>query len=180
MPVPRCGCQAHHPVASQPLMPTTPLPFAVLDALHDLTHAYRNHMRATLQAMALPFTPNELRVLLYLGHHPLCTHKDVMAHTGADKALVARTLVQMEAAQWLERVPHPQDKRSRHLRLSPQGHAAFAALRAQRQHVGLQMLEGSDPAQQQQLLQLLEHMQRNLAQMPPAAAPGLTAIGDKV
>ena len=148
------------------MTPTPPLPTALLDALHQLSHAYRSHMRASMHALGFALTPNEVRVLLYVGHHPLCTHKDVAAYTAADKAQVARTLEQMEAAQWLERVPHLQDKRSRCLRLSAQGAQAFTQLRAQRSLVGEQMLQGSEPVHQQQLLALLQHMRANLAQCP--------------
>lgn len=147
-------------------MEATTLPSAVLDAMHDLTLAYRRQMRAALQAQALPLTPNELKVLLYVGHHPQCTHKDVVSFTGADKAQVARMLQQMEAADWLLRVPHPQDKRSRCLRLSTQGEAAFTALRAHRGQLGLQMLEGWPEASQQQLLDMLRQMHDRLAALP--------------
>jgi len=153
-------------------MQDTPLPFAVLDALHDVTHAYRSHMRQALHALALPLTANELRVLLFVGHHPLCTHKDVVAHTGTDKAQVARMLQQMEAEQWLERVPHPLDKRSRCLRLSARGRSAYETLREQRRQVGLHMLQGSQDGQQRQLLALLRHMQSNLIALEANHAPG--------
>lgn len=152
-------------------MQDTPLPFAVLDALHDLTHAYRSHMRAALHALSLPLTANELRVLLFVGHHPLCTQKDVVARTGTDKAQVARMLKQMEAGQWLERVPHPQDKRSRCLQLSPSGSAAFETLREQRRQLGRHMLQDTHEDQQHQLLELLGQMHRRLGTLEVPGAP---------
>lgn len=156
-------------------MDHTPLPSAVLDTLHDLTLAYRRQMRATLEAQALPLplTHNELKILLYVGRNPLCTHKALVASTGADKAQVARMLQQMEAALWLERVPHPQDKRSRCLRLSPQGDAAFAALRNHRNMLGEQMLQGISPALQRELLAGLRQMHAQLQALPlPSKADG--------
>lgn len=147
-------------------MQDTALPSAVLDAMHQLTLAYRRHMRAAVHMQALELTPNGLKVLLFVGQHPLCTHKDVMAHTGADKAQIARLLQQMEDGQWLERVAHPQDKRSRCLRLSPQGDSAFSALGAQRQSLGRHMLQSCDMAQQQQLLETLQQMHAQLAALP--------------
>ena len=151
------------------------LPAAVLDALHNLTMAYRAHMRDALQAQALDLTPNELRVLLFVGQHPLCTHKDVVQHTGWDKAQVARVLQQMENVAWLQRMPHAQDRRSRCLQLGQRGAQVFGALRDHHEQLGMQMLRGSDPEQQQQLLALLQHMQGNLATLPapqsPAEAP---------
>jgi DNA-binding MarR family transcriptional regulator len=147
-------------------MNTSALPSAVLDAMHNLTLAYRRQMRAALHAQALPLTANELKVLLYVGHHPLCTHKDLVAHTGTDKAQVARLLQQMETHGWLERVPHPQDKRSRCLRLSAQGAEAFTGLRNHRSSLGAQMLAGWSMSEQQQLLDLLRQMHSQLAALP--------------
>lgn len=147
-------------------MTESALPTAVLDALHDLTMAYRQHMRAALHAQALALTPNELKVLLFVGQRPLCTHKDVVAHTGADKAQVARTLLHMEAQGWLQRVPHPQDRRSRCLELSARGSAAFEALRAHRRQLGGHMLQDASTDQQRQLLALLLHMHQQLRDLP--------------
>lgn len=153
-------------------MEDIPLPSAVQDALHNLSMAYRRQMRAALHVQSLQLTPNELKVLLFVGYTPLCMHKDVVTHTGADKAQVARTLQQMEAAQWLERVPHPQDKRSRCLRLSPQGEAAFLSLRAHRRSLGTHMLDGIPEDQQQLLLNMLRHMYEQLAALPLPLAEG--------
>ncbi len=147
-------------------MNTSALPSAVLDAMHNLTLAYRRQMRAALHAQALPLTANELKVLLYVGHHPLCTHKDLVAHTGTDKAQLARLLQQMDTHGWLERVPHPQDKRSRCLRLSAQGAEAFTGLRNHRSSLGAQMLAGWSMSEQQQLLDLLRQMHSQLAALP--------------
>mgnify|MGYP000886971631 CR=1 FL=1 len=153
---------------------TPPLSSAVQDALHNLSMAYRRQMRAALHAQSLQLTPNELKVLLFVGYTPLCMHKDVVTHTGADKAQVARMLQQMEAAQWLERVPHPQDKRSRCLRLSPQGETAFLTLRAHRRSLGTQMLDGIPEAQQHLLLDMLRRMHQQLAALPLPLADGET------
>jgi DNA-binding MarR family transcriptional regulator len=158
-------------------MENTPLPSAVLDTLHDLTLAYRRQMRAILEALPLPLplTHNELKLLLYVGRHPLCTHKDLVAYTGADKAQVARMLQQMETAQWLERVPHPQDKRSRCLRLSTQGDAAYTALRKHRNALGEQMLQSMPTVHQHDTLAGLRQMHAQLLALPlPRRADGST------
>lgn len=159
-------------------MNDTALPSAVLDAMHNLTLAYRRQMRAALHAQALPLTANELKVMLYVGHHPMCTHKDLVAYTGTDKAQVARLLQQMETHGWLERVPHPQDKRSRCLRLSAQGTEAFTALRAHRSSLGMQMLAGWSEAEQQQLLNSLRQMHSQLAALPLPQGEGAGAAED--
>ena len=134
----------------------------LLDCLHDLTHAYKARMRAAMHALEPHLTPNETRVLLFLGRHPQGTHKDLMEYTRADKALVARSLNDLEAQGWIVRLPHPEDKRSRVLLLSERGKQLFAALRQARAEVGNQMLRGKSAAEQTQLLEALRNMVSNL------------------
>ncbi|WP_367066000.1 MarR family winged helix-turn-helix transcriptional regulator [Oryzisolibacter sp. LB2S] len=143
----------------------------LLDALHDLVHAYRTRMRTAAQRLGCTLQPGALRVLLFVGRQPLCTHKDLVGHTHADKALVARTLNELEQGGWLERLPHAQDRRSRALRLTPQGEALFVQLGAQRSALGRQMLQGSDGADQQRLLAQLRQMARNLEGPDAQGAP---------
>lgn len=127
----------------------------VLDALHDITHAYRSQMRARMQEQDANLTRGALRCLLYVGHHPRCTHKDLMAYLHADKAQIARTLSEMEDNQWMERVPDPEDRRSRLLQLSPRGCELYARMRASRSKVGEDLLRECSEDQQAQLLALL-------------------------
>lgn len=144
-------------------MNAPPSPTAdLLDALHDLMHAYRAGMRTAAQRLGCTLQPGALRMLLFVGRQPLCTHKDLVGHTHADKALVARTLNELEEGGWLERLPHAQDRRSRALRLTPQGQALFVQLREQRAALGRQMLLGSSAAAQQRLLAQLRQMVGNL------------------
>ncbi|HQQ69767.1 MAG TPA: MarR family transcriptional regulator [Alicycliphilus sp.] len=142
--------------------PTAPPIADLLDALHDVLHAYRSRMRAEAQQLDCPLNPGALRMLLFVGRHPRCTHKDLMGHTHADKALVARTLNELEESGWIARLPHAQDRRSRALQLTTRGQALFDELLACRAAVGLQMLHGCSPAQQHNLLEQLRLMSGNL------------------
>ncbi len=134
----------------------------LLDALHDLTHAYRSRMRAAALQWGCTLNPGALRMLLYVGRRPLCKHKDLVGHTHADKALVARTLSELEEGGWIARLPHAQDKRSRALQLTAQGQTLFDALLEQRAAVGRQMLRGCSAAELKRLLAQLRLMSGNL------------------
>lgn len=147
---------------NQPNPPPPPIA-DLLDALHDVTHAYRMRMRAAALELGCALNPGALRMLLFVGRHPLCTHKDLMGHTHADKAVVARTLNELEASGWLTRQPHAQDRRSRALQLTARGQTLFDALRARRAAVGRQMLHGCSAAEQQRLLAQLRLLCGNLA-----------------
>jgi len=131
----------------------------VFDTMHDLMHAYRHRMRAAMQA---ELTPNEARALLFVGRHPMRTQKDLVEHSGNDKAQIARMLGTLEEKGWLERVPHPEDARSRCLRLSPAGEAVFERMRARRREITTRMLQDFSAAEQKVLQGLLGRMLGNL------------------
>lgn len=141
----------------------------VLDALHDLVFIYRSRMRAEMHRYDDRLNRNSVRCLLFVGHQPLCTHKDLTDFLHADKALVARVLNEMEDYGWIERVPHPEDRRSRRMQLSEQGRALFADMQAARAQIGLQMMQGCPEELQSQLAAQLLQMQANLR---ASAVPG--------
>ena len=134
----------------------------VLDALHDLIFIYRGRMRAEMHRHDDRLNRNSVRCLLFVGHQPLCTHKELTDYLHADKALVARVLTEMEENGWIERVPHPEDRRSRRLQLSEQGKSLFSEMQKARAKIGEQMMQGCPEALQQQLAAQLLQMQANL------------------
>ena len=134
----------------------------VLDALHDLIFIYRGRMRAEMHRHDDRLNRNSVRCLLFVGHQPLSTHKELTDYLRADKALVARVLTDMEENGWIERVPHPDDRRSRRLQLSEQGKSLFAEMQKARAKIGEQMMQGCPEALQKQLAAQLLQMQANL------------------
>ena len=96
-----------------------------------------------------------MRALLFVGRHPMRTQKDLVEHSGTDKAQIARMLNILEEKGWLERVPHANDARSRCLRLSPAGQAVYEGMGERRRGITAQMLDGFSPDEQQVLQGLL-------------------------
>ena len=141
---------------------TTHAPADVFEAMHDLLHVYRTHMVRTMAAIHPDLTHNEVRALMFVGRHPGTTQRELVAHSGADKAQVARMVAVLQDKGWLESAPNAEDKRSRCLRLSAQGTALHAALRNARRDVAASLLAGCDKATQGQLLALLAQVRRQV------------------
>ncbi len=139
---------------------TAKTPADVFDAMHDLMHAYRHRMRAAMQT---ELTANEMRALMFVGRHPMRTQKELVQHSGADKAQIARMLGTLEEKGWLERLPHPRDARSRCLTLSRAGQAVFERMRERRRGITVQLLRGLSEEEQLLLQGLLERMLGDLA-----------------
>jgi MarR family transcriptional regulator, temperature-dependent positive regulator of motility len=141
---------------------TSRTPTDVFEAMHDLMHAYRAHMVRAMASVHPELTLNEVRALSFVGRHPGATQKELVHHSGADKAQVARMVGMLEDKGWLERVPNAEDKRSRCLALSEQGQAVFKAMRASRQALSALLLKNCDGETQAQLLALLARVRSNV------------------
>ena len=134
----------------------------VFEAMHDLLHAYRAHMVRAMASVHPELTMNEVRALMFIGRHPGATQKELVRHSGHDKAQIARLLSLLEEKGWLQRAPSAEDKRSRCLSLSAEGQALVEALRASRQKLTRELLQGCDAATLEQLMALLARVRSNL------------------
>ncbi|MCI5069973.1 MarR family transcriptional regulator [Acidovorax sp.] len=141
---------------------TTHAPADVFEAMHDLLHVYRAHMVRTMAAIHPDLTHNEVRALMFVGRHPGTTQRELVSHSGADKAQVARMVAMLQDKGWLESAPNAEDKRSRCLRLSAQGMALHGALRNARRDVAASLLAGCGKATQAQLLALLAQVRSHV------------------
>ncbi len=81
----------------------------VFEAMHELLHVYRAHMVRTLAAVEPDLTLNEVRALMFVGRHPGASQKELVAHSGADKAQVARMVGLLQDKGWLESQPNADD-----------------------------------------------------------------------
>jgi DNA-binding MarR family transcriptional regulator len=145
---------------------TASLPADIFEAMHELLHLFRARMREDLDTLGTELTPNEVRVLMFVGRHPGRTQKDLVDHSHMDKAQLARMLAQLQEQGWLAREPDARDRRVRCLRLSAQGQALFDRLRQSRQALAARLLKDWEPAAQQQLMQLLERAKASVEAAP--------------
>lgn len=128
----------------------------ILDALHAFQHQVRLAMRRALEPAYPELTLGEMRVLAHVGRQPGITQRELVEHSNADKAQMARLLARLEEHGWLLRQPDGDDRRVKRLRLSARGRALAARLRAHQEQVARDLLDPLGPAQQTQLLALLD------------------------
>lgn len=147
-----------------------PLSVDVFNTLHELQHLFRLHMRKSMEAAHQELTFNEMRVLMRTGRQPGITQRELVEHSHADKAQMARILAQLQDRGWLTRSASESDKRVRCLQLSAQGLQLFEKLRGLQEQVATELLQDFPPPMQAQLLTLLQQ-----ARSSAAAKAGLLA-----
>ena len=133
----------------------------VFEVLHDLMHLFRARLLQSLERIQPGLTFNEFRILMHTGRHPGITQKELVEHSHTDKAQMARMLTQLQDKGWLERSASEADKRVRCLQLSPAGEQLFVQLKARREEVATQLLQGFPISQKDELLQLLKQALAN-------------------
>jgi len=135
----------------------------VFEAIHAIMHLYRSQLSRASQAGQAPLTHMENKVLGYFGRHPGATQRDLAAHSGRDKAQLARLVGGLRDKGYLDAVAAEDDKRSTRLSLSTAGHAVHAELRRHGATLSNAALTGLDAGERAQLLGLLGRVQENLA-----------------
>lgn len=102
---------------------------AVLDAVSVLGRRIEMQRRAPFSGRAL--TPSQMRALHVLAHSPSpVTPKRLASTLGVTAGAVTQLVDGLRAADLVEAVPHPDDARSRILRLTPDAAAEVRAFEA--------------------------------------------------
>jgi DNA-binding MarR family transcriptional regulator len=135
----------------------------VFEAIHAIMHLYRARQMRASQAGEAPLTHMENKVLGYFGRNPGATQRDLAAHSGRDKAQLARLIAGLREKSLLDALAAPDDRRSTQLRLSEAGKAIHAELRLHGAALSSAALTGLDASERAQLLALLGRIQDNLA-----------------
>jgi DNA-binding MarR family transcriptional regulator len=89
----------------------------VVERLHALMHHLRRRLQQAAQAEGDGLAAMEVRALGFFARHPGSSAKALAAHSGRDKAQVARLLQPLLARGLLTAAPDASDRRS--LRLQP-------------------------------------------------------------
>ena len=105
----------------------------VLDAVQALMHAHKRHMHQALRAQEGGIGPMEARALGFVARHPGASASELVAHSGRDKAQIARLLQQLEDRGLLAREADPADGRRQRLVLTDSGRAAQRVMGRARQ-----------------------------------------------
>jgi DNA-binding MarR family transcriptional regulator len=134
------------------------------EKLHALVHRMRRHLQHALRDRADSGTPMEWRALGFFARHPDACARDLVEHSGRDKAQVARLVRMLIDRGLLEATAAPHDQRLQQLRLTSAGRHESRRLQKQRELIDQRMLAGLDDAEQQRLCELLDRMQDALGE----------------
>ena len=134
----------------------------VLARVHAIMHLYRSAQQRSLRAGPHDLAHMEIKVLGFFARRPGATQSDLAAHSGRDKAQLARLVRGLRDRGLLEAVADAADKRSTRLSLSEEGKAMFAALHRHDGALAEAALAGIPEAERATLLDLLARVHANL------------------
>jgi len=134
----------------------------ILDLVHRLMHQARSQQYQLLRDGPHDITHMESKVLGFVGRHPGTTQSEMAQHSGRDKAQLARLIKGLRDRGLLAGAAGADDRRNVVLTLTAEGQAVLRILQQQMRRVAGQAVHGLDAGEQQQLLSLLQRMQRNL------------------
>lgn len=134
----------------------------VLERVHAVMHLYRSAQQRSLRAGPHDLAHMEIKVLGFFARRPGATQSDLAAHSGRDKAQLARLIRGLRDRGLLDATADETDKRSTRLALSEAGKEMFAALHRHDGALAETALEGIAETERATLLDLLERVRANL------------------
>ncbi|QJW85063.1 MarR family transcriptional regulator [Ramlibacter terrae] len=139
-----------------------PPPDDVLELVHQLMHEYRSLQYRQLRDGPHPITHMDARVLGYFSRHPGATQRELAAHSGRDKAQLARLIKGLREQGLLAAAVDPADRRNVQLSLTEAGQDVHKALQQQSRRTGAKAVAGMADVEKQQLVELLNRVRQNL------------------
>jgi DNA-binding MarR family transcriptional regulator len=138
----------------------------VLETMHAIMHLYRSVQQRSLRDGPNDLAHMEVKALGFFARHPGATQSDLVAHSGRDKAQVARQIRALRERGLLDAEADEQDRRSSRLSLSAVGKAVHAALHSNDGRLKEQALQGFTDEEKLDLLALLGRVRANLQDIP--------------
>jgi DNA-binding MarR family transcriptional regulator len=135
---------------------------AIFEAIHSIMHQYRAHQYRVLRDGPHDLTHMEGKVLGYFAHHPGATQSDLIAHSGRDKAQLARLVRGLRERGLLEAAVDETDRRSTRLHVTEEGKAIARSLQRGGEQLAQVAAAGLDEAERRQLLALLDKVRATL------------------
>ena len=135
---------------------------AVIELVHGVMHQFRSRQYQVLRDGAHDITHMESKVMGFFSHHPGATLSDLVAHSGRDKAQLARLVKGLRERELLVGEADAADRRNVQLRLSDAGRAVQMALHAEAHSLNARAVDGLDAKEQAQLIELLARVKANL------------------
>lgn len=135
---------------------------AVMDEIHTLMHMYRHAQYQMIKDSGLDLTHMEMKVLGFFLRHPGAALSDLVAHSGKDKAQLARLIATLKDKHLLLAEPDQRDKRVMRLTVSDQGLQIHQHLTERGSVIAMQAVGGLSAEEQLQLLELLKRIKAGM------------------
>jgi DNA-binding MarR family transcriptional regulator len=133
-----------------------------IESMHAIMHLVRSHRHRSLRDGPDDLAHMEIKALGFFARHPGATQSELVAHSGRDKAQVARQIRALRERGLLDAREDEADRRSSRLSLSEQGRAVHAALHGNDGKLKAQALAGFTEDETAALLALLARVRANL------------------
>jgi DNA-binding MarR family transcriptional regulator len=127
----------------------------------DIARLLRRNMDRRLHALGL--TQAQWRAIARLSRNEGMTQIDLAESLETQPITVTRLVDRMEKAGWVERRPHPNDRRAVRLFLTPRSQPILAEMYARAADTMSDATRGVGVGAQKQLLDTLDHIKQNLA-----------------
>jgi DNA-binding MarR family transcriptional regulator len=134
----------------------------VMESVHAIMHLYRSRQQRSLRGEQHELAHMEVKALGFFARHPGAAQSDLVAHSGRDKAQVARLIRGLRERGLLHAEADEADRRSTRLSLSEQGRDLYAALHRHDGQLAALALAGLSEGEQASLLGLLARVRANL------------------
>lgn len=131
-------------------------------ALWQLAFQFKVSTKRAIREYGLPLNGMHVRMLHLIRTQPHCTANQLVAVTGRDKAQITRVLKELESMALIGRTPHPSDKRSQIVALSPQGQELMGRTLAAEHAVEKRLLKGMSRREMDTFISLAHKMLDNL------------------
>lgn len=139
----------------------------VVESIHSVMHRYRAQQYRELRDGPHDLTHMEHKVLGFFARHPHATQSDLVAHSGRDKAQLARLIRGLKDKGLLEGQADTEDRRSIRLQLTSTGDAVHKSLEDRGQRLADVAVAGLNEDECRQLLVLLGRIGSNLQSYEP-------------
>ncbi|MEQ5773900.1 MULTISPECIES: MarR family winged helix-turn-helix transcriptional regulator [unclassified Thalassospira] len=133
------------------------------ETLHSLLHAYKRALRQAYHQAEIPLAISHIRTLKGINAIPDCTALALSSRTKRDKGQVTRLIQDLLAEQLIEKHPHPRDKRSNILHLTPDGQKMIKQIKEIEEIAASRMAIGLTPDEIADFNRLATTMSANLA-----------------
>lgn len=135
----------------------------VLELVHAVMHDYRSLQYRILRDSPHDITHMDAKVLGFFARHPGGTQRNLVEHSGRDKAQLARLIKGLREQGLLDAEADPDDRRNQRLTLTAAGTAVQKTLKLQARKLSARAVTGLSVDERARLCTLLMRVKANLA-----------------